>query len=63
MKAVIALDDWKLPIFRKRLEEAGYEYHDAGTFTGDTTILQVETDDLLALKTVIERAQRECRLS
>lgn len=61
MKVGIALDDWKLPVFRKRLTEAGYEYEDAGSFTPGTTILTVETDDMLALKKVIEGCQSECR--
>jgi hypothetical protein len=61
MKAGIGVDNWKLPVFRKRLSEAGYEYHDAGPLTGDTTILTVETNDMLALKKVLEQCQRECR--
>jgi hypothetical protein len=61
MKAAIALDDWKLPVFRKRLTEAGYEYTDAGGFLGSNTILHVETDNILALKRVIEACQTECR--
>jgi ribosomal protein L10 len=61
LRAAIALDDWKLPIFRKRLTKAGYEYQDAGAFTGDTTILTVETDNVLALKKVIEACEAECR--
>ena len=61
MKAGIAVDDWKLPVVRKRLTEAGYEYVDAGPLTADTTLLQVETADVLALKKVIEKCQAECR--
>jgi hypothetical protein len=61
VKAAIAVDDWKLPVFRKRLTEAGYEYKDAGPFTGDTTILHVKTNDMLALKALLERCQAECR--
>ena len=61
MKAAIGVDDWKLPVFRKRLTEAGYTYKDAGALTPDTTILTVETDNMLALKTVIEKCQAECR--
>jgi hypothetical protein len=61
VKAAIALDDWKLPVFRKRLKEAGYTYTDAGGFLGSNTILHVETDDLLRLKGVIEACQAECR--
>ena len=60
MKAAIALDDWKLPVFRKRLVEAGYTYEDAGPFTGDTTVLTVETDDVQALGRVIAACQAEC---
>lgn len=33
MKAGIALDNWKLPIFRKLLTEAGYEYKMAAGLT------------------------------
>jgi hypothetical protein len=61
MKAGIALDDWKLPVFRERLQAAGYEYSDAGAFTGDATVLTVETGDMLALKKVLEACEAECR--
>lgn len=61
MKAGIAVDDWKLPVFRKRLKEAGYEYRDGGALTNDTTLLTVETNDMLALKKVLEKCQSECR--
>lgn len=60
MKAGIVVDDWKLPVFRKRLTEAGYEYTDAGGLTHNTTVLTVETDNMLKLKSVIEKCQREC---
>ncbi len=61
MKAGIGLDDWKLPVFRRRLTEAGYEYQDTGALTGDTTLLTVETNDMLALKKVLEECEAECR--
>lgn len=60
MKAGIAVDDWKLPIFRKRLKEAGYTYEDKGPITADSTLLMVETDNILALKKVLEDCQAEC---
>lgn len=63
LKAGIAVDDWKLPVFRKRLEEAGYTYEDRGPLTGDTTMLSVETDDIRALAGVLEKCQAECRAS
>ncbi len=61
LKAGIAVDDWKLPIFRKRLTEAGFTYEDGGALTHNTTILKVETSDILALKRVIEICESECR--
>ncbi len=61
MRAGIAVDDWKLPVFRRRLSEAGYEYLDGGALTEGTTLLTVETSDMLALKRVIEECQSDCR--
>jgi hypothetical protein len=60
MKAGIAVDNWKLPIFRKRLAFAGYEYQDGGPLTADATLLTVETSDMPGLTMVIEACQREC---
>lgn len=59
MKAGIAVDDWKLPVFRKRLTEAGFQYTDAGGLTHNTTVLTVETNDILNLKKVLEQCQLE----
>ena len=61
MKVGIAVDNWKLPVFRRRLEAAGYRYEDGGGLTQDATILTVETTDILALKKVIEACQNDCR--
>lgn len=61
MKAGIAVDDWKLPVFRRRLTGAGYAYQDGGALTPGTTLLTVETSDMLALKKVLEQCQTECR--
>lgn len=59
-KAGIAVDDWKLPVFRKRLKAAGFAYEDGGALTPGTTILTVKTDNILALKKVLEACQSEC---
>lgn len=59
MKAAIVVDNWKLPVFRRRLKKAGYEYEDGGGLTSDTTVLTVETSNLLALKKVLEKCQSE----
>lgn len=63
MKVGIAVDNWKLPVFRKRLTEAGYEYQDGGARTFEATLLTVHADDMLALGKVIEACQAECRKS
>jgi hypothetical protein len=60
MRAGIAIDNWKLPVFRERLTDAGYEYTDGGPLIGDTTLLRVETDDLPKLATVVAACQAEC---
>lgn len=60
MKAGIVVDDWKLPVFRKRLTDAGYAYTDAGGFTHDTTVLTVEYSNVLHLKGIVEECQAEC---
>ncbi len=61
MKAGIAVDNWKLPVFREELTQAGYEYEDGGALTADATLLTVETDNFLALKKVLEKCQARCR--
>ena len=61
MRAGIAVDNWKLPVFRRELTAAGYHYEDGGALTADATLLTVEASNVLALKTVIERCQAQCR--
>jgi hypothetical protein len=61
MKAGIVVDDWKLPVFRKRLTEAGYMYEDGGAAGNGVTVLTVHTGDPWALKKLLELCQAECR--
>lgn len=58
--AGIAVDDWKLPVFRKRLEDAGFEYEDAGGIGSSATILKVRTAEVARLTAVIANANAEC---
>lgn len=60
MKAGIVVYDWKLAVFRKRLTEAGYDYQDGGAPVANCTNLIVVTNDVLALKKVVEACQAEC---
>jgi hypothetical protein len=62
-KAGIVVDDWKLPVFRRRLKEAGFEFEEKGNLTKGSSVLTVQTNNLLRLKGVLEAAQRECRKS
>lgn len=63
LKCGIVLDDWKIPIFRKRLTEAGYGYEDGGPIKGKNTLLVVLTPDVAALGKVVEECQAECQRS
>lgn len=59
MKAGIAVDDWKLPIFERHLSKAGHVYEKGPGVTRDTLLLTVETDDVAALETVVRAANAE----
>jgi hypothetical protein len=59
-KAGVGLDDWKLPIFKKHLDAAGYKYEEPVPFTDGTLILRVYYEWVHELQPIIEAAQREC---
>jgi hypothetical protein len=58
--AGVVLDDWKLPIFKKHLDAAGYKYDEPIPFTKGTLTLKVHYEWVHELKPIIEAAQREC---
>ncbi len=60
MKAGILVDDWKLPVFRRRLTEAGYDYEDGGAPRPGITILKVKTDKVMELADLLKECQDEC---
>lgn len=59
MKAGIAIDDWKLPIFDRHLTTSGYSYEKHPGLIEDTLTLTVETDDVKALEKVVRAANAE----
>lgn len=59
MKAAIAIDDWKLPIFERHLSQAGYTFKNVGNLTADTLVLHVETPNMVALGEVVKAANAE----
>ncbi|HMN55636.1 MAG TPA: hypothetical protein PKE15_00180 [Ottowia sp.] len=56
---MIAIDDWKLPIFERHLGQSGYSFKSAGLFTAGTLILRVDTENLAALAEVVKAANTE----
>lgn len=63
MKAGIAIDDWKLPIFERHLSQAGYQFKNAGRLTTGTLLLQVETTNPEALAGVVAAANTEAAMT
>ena len=59
-KAAVIIDKWKLAIFKRHLEKAGYTYTELAGVTNDTLTLQVHYEWVVNLKPVIEAANREC---
>ena len=59
--AAIAVDDWKLPTFEKRLTEAGYKYtKKKGTGVFDKCVfLNVESDNMPDLHELIKKTNAE----
>jgi len=62
-KAGIAIDEWKLPIFKRHLEGAGYSFENAGRFTAGSLMLRVDTTNLEALCEVIKAANAEAAMT
>ncbi|MCX4186732.1 hypothetical protein [Methylophaga sp. OBS4] len=60
MTAGVAIDAWKLAIFKKHLDDAGYEYTEHPGVTKNTLLLQVKTVSAKDLKPVIQNANTEC---
>lgn len=61
--AGIAIDKWKLAIFKRHLDAAGYSYTEHPGLTADSLFLKVKTDFVAPLQKVVEAAQLECKSS
>ena len=57
--AGVVIDDWKLPIFQRHLNEAGFAYTQFPGLTKGTLLLKVTTDWISTLRPVVEAAQQE----
>lgn len=62
-KAAIAIDSWKLPVFKKHLKKSGYAFSKDAGVTPDCLTLTVETDNTIKLQQVVEAANNECARS
>lgn len=58
-KAAVAIDNWKLPIFERHLQQAGYSFERVDGLTKDAMILTVTTENLVALGEVVKAANTE----
>jgi hypothetical protein len=56
----IIIANWKLPIFKKHLDAAGFTHIEPKRFTGDTLVLQVRYEWAHKLQPIIEAANAEC---
>lgn len=63
IKAAIAIDDWKLPIFVRHLTQAGYAFDEGNGLTADTMFLYVVTSNSTALEIVVRAANDEAARS
>lgn len=59
--AGVVIDNWKLAIFKRHLDAAGYSYTEHPGFTAEAMVLKVKTDLIAPLQRVIEAAQLECK--
>jgi hypothetical protein len=60
MIAGIVLDDWKLPIFKRHLDAAGFTYTEHPGLTAGTLILNVPFEDQSKLTPIVRAANTEC---
>lgn len=59
--AAVAIDEYKLPTFKKHLDDGGYKYTVHPGLTADTLTLRVEYEWVAKLLPVIEAANAESR--
>lgn len=58
--AAVPIDAWKLDIFKRHLDEAGYTYTQH-QFLINTILLKVQYEWVAELFPVVEAAQAECK--
>lgn len=61
--AGLVIDNWKVKIFRKHLDKAGFSYKEAGHLTEEQLVIHVDVDDPDKLVPIVVAAEEECRRS
>jgi hypothetical protein len=56
----LVLDAWKLPVFKRHLDAAGYTYSQHPGLTADTWLLKVRCAWVHELQQVVVAANEEC---
>lgn len=56
-KVAIVIDNWKLPIIKKELENAGFKFKKKPGITKDNVTLIVKTDDIRSLQETMKAAE------
>lgn len=63
MKAGVVIDVWKLPIFERHLQAAGYTFEKEVGLADDVMLLTVRTDNVEALRNVLKDANTEAAMT
>lgn len=58
--AGVTIDSWKVPIFKKHLDAAGYKYNKEKQFTATTVVIQVHYEWVHELQPILQAAAQEC---
>ena len=58
--AAVCIDAWKLPVFKRRLDAAGYRFTEHPGVTPDTLLLKVGYEWLHELQPILQAAAEEC---
>lgn len=59
LRIAIAIDKWKLPIFKRHLDKAKYAFQTSAGLTPEMLILTVFTDNPKLLEVICRSAQKE----
>ncbi len=61
LKICVAIDAYKLAIFKRRLAEAGYAFEEGPGLTIETLHLYVRATSVIALEKIVRAANEEAR--